>query len=848
MIRFFRTMSRRDRIVLFGATAVLLLLSLWLTGTEWLFGSAVDWISQHSVLPDLFRQRFYRTGQLLPQFAPEIGAGENIYYFSYYGFLNPVILISYALPDISMVTYIQVAHAVLMIASVWLLYAWLRGAARIEQGRLSDGAIRLGVLLFALATPVLYHAHKQVMFVSYMPFLLAALIGTDRLLTKRRGGLLTAMVTLLFLVSYLHAVAAVIAVAVYGIYRRLSMTSTLNRKSFALDAARFAGCVCAGTARAGVLLLPTIRAVLGGRAAGEGAPVSLWRLLLPTMPVRECCYSGYGLGLTAIVLIAMIAIALRGNPPAQRFLAVTLALCTVLPVVRYVLNGFLYARGKSLIPFLPLAVLLIAFAYVRVENEDFPIRNVALFGLPALIVAAFVSAAFAGHMRETILLVADAALTTALIYAAMRRRQPLLLAVPTVCLALVVTAHYSRGDELVSREEANRLHASAKEELFATAVAGETGAFRTDDISSPKFAANRDNGEGYATTGFYASLYNKDYITLLYRDLAMPNPSVNDISFSPQGETLFQTLMGVRYLISEDGAPAGYRPAGSADGFTLWENDAAYSLAFQPSRTLSTSVYESLTPWERRIALLGCVVTEDGDTDISWLPQVVKTDISPDFGFAKTSDGHLLVKTGANATFTVPIPDFLDEYLYIVTTRLPKMRDHRTSITVNGVTNTLSGCGNARPNGNYDFVFAVSSTEPVRELRFTFPENAEFECEPFSVYKVALKDIRALRESVTMGTSVAFKDDAVNGRIEAAEAGTICFTLPYEESYAVYIDGKETAARRVDGAFLGCDIEAGKHNFRVEFRAPLRTAGIVVSLLGLVGWLGILWAGRRKKA
>ena len=57
------------------------------------FGANVDWISQHSVLPEYFRQQFYDTGQLFPEFAANIGGGQNIYNFSYYGLYSPLILL-----------------------------------------------------------------------------------------------------------------------------------------------------------------------------------------------------------------------------------------------------------------------------------------------------------------------------------------------------------------------------------------------------------------------------------------------------------------------------------------------------------------------------------------------------------------------------------------------------------------------------------------------------------------------------------------------------------------------------------------------------------------------------------
>ena len=47
-----------------------------------IFGSDLDWVNQHSVLPDYFRLRFYDTGQLFPDIAWNLGAGQNIYNFS----------------------------------------------------------------------------------------------------------------------------------------------------------------------------------------------------------------------------------------------------------------------------------------------------------------------------------------------------------------------------------------------------------------------------------------------------------------------------------------------------------------------------------------------------------------------------------------------------------------------------------------------------------------------------------------------------------------------------------------------------------------------------------------------
>ena len=90
----------------YGTIFLLTLFFTWLFCLRHgLFGAKVDWVSQHSVLPDYFRRQFYETGSLFPEFAANIGGGQNIYNFSYYGLLSPVILPSYLFPFVEMGDY-----------------------------------------------------------------------------------------------------------------------------------------------------------------------------------------------------------------------------------------------------------------------------------------------------------------------------------------------------------------------------------------------------------------------------------------------------------------------------------------------------------------------------------------------------------------------------------------------------------------------------------------------------------------------------------------------------------------------------------------------------------------------
>ena len=51
----------------YAALAVLTVAACWFfAGRYGVFGANMDWISQHSVFPEYFRQQFYQTGTVFP--------------------------------------------------------------------------------------------------------------------------------------------------------------------------------------------------------------------------------------------------------------------------------------------------------------------------------------------------------------------------------------------------------------------------------------------------------------------------------------------------------------------------------------------------------------------------------------------------------------------------------------------------------------------------------------------------------------------------------------------------------------------------------------------------------------
>ena len=138
-----------------------------------IYGSSIDWVSQHAALPDYFRTIFLTEGKLYPEFALQLGGGQNFAQLTYYGFLRPDILLSFLFSNIEMTDFLQISGILYVLFSIQLFYQWVKN-------KFSKSWIALFIsCLFALASPLIFHSHRHIMFMCYFPFLILSLIGVD---------------------------------------------------------------------------------------------------------------------------------------------------------------------------------------------------------------------------------------------------------------------------------------------------------------------------------------------------------------------------------------------------------------------------------------------------------------------------------------------------------------------------------------------------------------------------------------------------------------------------------------------------------------------------------------------
>ena len=644
-------------LLLMGLVAALLFLTL---PKGMVYGSNMDWLSQHAALAETIRDACRAQQTLLPQVLP-LGGGANGFEFSYYGFLRLDILIGCLLPGVPMYRILIVYMCVGYLASVLLFDFFLRRELK------NDASSFFGSVLF-LCAACFFHTHRQVMFINYMPFFLSALLTLQSgcapltlqsgraLLTLQSGcapltlqsgrALLTlqsgrapltlqsgrALLTLQSgraLLTEQHrrvALAAVFLALAYcnSFYYAAAMLAAVGWYSYRREGKKFwRGYLVTAAGSVGlaaVLLLPSLLVILEHKR--ETAAALSVPLFLPKLGFL--LYSPYGMGLTLLVLYLLLAGLWRKEYRTDSLFYLLLVSCGF---GAWLLNGTLYARGKILAPFVPLFLLhgmrvFLGMWRGEMKWQVYPFipmticfllrmrsSNILGMSLDFLLVAVFVAVMRAEskttsgtHARGTFRSRKSAVLACLL-----------LLPAPFVSFAAA-----SFGEEYVSGERLAQIEEAEKGSIAKTlgALVREQPLYRFDSLYEPLARANRigEAVSGMGKSAMYSSVTNQAYSDFYYDLMQTPVQINNRIAVLPEENPFLLSFLGVRYLETTwEKLPEGYEVIATEGARLLAENPSVLPVAYAVAEgeTLPEKTFYELDESRRIAALMRKTIIED---------------------------------------------------------------------------------------------------------------------------------------------------------------------------------------------------------------------------------------------
>ncbi|MGI6191288.1 MAG: YfhO family protein [Eubacterium sp.] len=796
--------------------AAMLAAVFWLTeGGKYIYGTLGDWEIQHTAIPELLRRQFYQTGNLFPDFIPSVGGGENAYYFSYYGLLSPVVLLSYLFPFLRMRTYLMGAAILTGILAPCLIYRWLSRSCR-------PAAALTAALLFEFAAGFFHHGHYHIMFIYYMPFLIMALQALEGQIRQGKGSAgFVIWMSLTILCCYYFAIAEFAAAGVYAIYlglRRPAAEDSAVKRAFRAVLKMIPGSILTVMVTA-VLWLPTLYA-LAGRSQSQ-TTVSLKELLTPVFHGEYMMYDVDSMGVTAFFLAAVCFFLLTKNAGA-RWLAVIFLLLSFCSLPVFVMNGGMYVHGKVLFAFLPLAAMMEAEFLEKIQEGNAAWKKLFLLLLPLGALCYFT---FGSKYRACFL--ADFCLTVVvLVVFAAGERRPLLIRTGMAVLlipALVVTMSINQRKSMIKRG------GTIAVPQFHLA----RGTYRTGYLMADRSPFNLPAGNGQYLASIYSSVSNP-YYGRYYHSLCGNNVRCRNSAMMEQTKNpYFCAQMGVRYLISRSPytAPENYQLVKTIRNYRLYENKNVLPIAYTSGREFNPRQQKAKT-----ITVPGMKTTYRIHSKV--LQEKILNLKPSDHARIITISGSLKnYRTRSKVKFGI-------------WQRRQMIQDHKgdVRISVNYVLNTRTSPNAIYGNWNKTFTYTLFIPAHETELHFRFHHG-----------NYALENIR-----VTEGSAEALNQSV--RRVRAAEidqkqspadilvtkgtfrkGDTLWTTIPYDHGFTASVDGKSVSVSKSRLGFVKVfgNLSEGDHKIVLTYHAPGKRIGEGISLLGLILTVGMAFLRRK---
>lgn len=763
---------KNDILIILLFSIIYIAIVLILTHGKYVFAAVTDFPMQHYVFPEYFRNLFYETKDIFPDFALNIGGGQNIYNFAYYGLLSPYILISYLLPMIPMFYYLIGISFIVVVTSSFLFYKFL------ISHHIHKKTSLVVALLFLFATPIMFHAKRHIMFINYFPFLLLGLFGIDRWLREKKIGLLTISIILMILTSFYYSVSAIFVLIIYGIYQYAKEKH--SKKEYLKFIFSFSIPFILAVLTTAVLWLPTAYTLLTGR--GEAIKeLELWELLVPSL---KSLYTAFSPGITLLefILIGILMID-KDIPKRIRILALSVIVIFLFPIFNYILNGTLYINAKSLIPFLPLALLLVA---ISLES-------------------------LARHKRkiEVILLV-------------------------TTC-TITITGNFT--DPLISKKTIKNSINQEYRTLVEQLTTEDNSFYRINNSTDTPEALNRVYNMSEYKSSIYSSTQNKEYQNWIKKEQKNNQYYRNSMMLALSGDILSESIMGEKYKITLNGQGAGYRLLQEEGKLKLYENEYALPVFYATETTVEKEEYKNLFYPYNVIASYTNKIE-----DIKTTVPEFKVESKKNIEIVEENGSYLIQAKKENKITLKPTKNLTNQIVFLtIKNAYNKSCRHSKrdqSITINGIKNKLTCKEWKYHNKNKVFHYVLVSPN---KLEITF-EPGKYKLKDINILSFSTDTLIKAKENYqeVKIDKIATKGDQIVGSTNLDHNSNIVLAVPYDKGFTVQVDGKKINYMESIQNTITFPIKKGKHSIIVTYQAPWKKIGSIVSIIGIICFTIIL--------
>lgn len=802
-----KSLNKKDKLNLVIIIITFLIFILIITRFTNYYGSLLDWEAQHIAIPNTIRTLFYQNFNLFPDFILNIGAGQNIYYLSYYGLFNPYILISYFLPFIKMVDFISVIGMLIPIISAILTYIWLRK-------RYDEKISFMTTILFIFSMSLSFHSHRHIMFINYMPFLILGLFGIDKKYDKNESSLLVISIFLIAISSFYYSISSYLVLIIYYIFKYLEKEEKIVIKDLFFKLLNLSLNFIHGILLSSIVLLPTAAVILNGREKTSVA-INFIETLIPKINLLYFLYNPYGVGLTLISIVAIIY-SLISKDLKYKFLSIILFLIMLFPVFNYILNALMYIDAKILIPFLPLIILVIANFFSKLTKNLISDKELIFIMLITTI----------SIVNSTIYIYIDLIVLSIVFFLYKKFKKDFILH-SIMLLVITVSVIFSLNDPLVDKKTFDKDYQSLKnivnyikkndKSLYRIAIDYKNEAFINQIF---------DNSEVLIST-IYSSLNNKNYSNFYYEELLNNIKHRNRVITTTTLSDYYLSSLSNKYIVTKT-TLINKKLIKKIDNYNIYLNEEYKPMFYFSNNLISEEYYDKLKYYQKPLSLMNYDVVKEGKNDI-------------DLKIEKINDINL-VKTGEyleekDKKYSINLGKVKTLFVRINMYDSPSCKSKDTYIDINNIRNKLTCKSWKYHNKNYTFDYLTTSD--VLNIKI---KKGKYYIKDYEIYEI--KDFNILKQKEL---NVEYKDSLFTSKVSLKEDGYFITSIPYDKGFKAYIDKKEVEVEKVNKAFVGFKVPKGEHSIVLKFTSPLKKESLIITFISFIVYLYLLWKEKNNE-
>lgn len=784
------------------------------------FGGGIDWLSQHVVFIDFLRQNFWNTGEIFPDFTLLLGGGVNFADLSYYGVMRPEVLISYLFPFISSYTWVVISYFAMYVLSGVLCYRWL-------SAKTGNWKTSLIVSVIYLASSVLFiHSIMHMMFTNYLAWMFLLLIGIDKYdKNSKYKYVIILATTLLICSSYYFAVGGLIIV---GLYTLLDY-----KKGFKSISSR----ICymfIGVLLSGFFLAPTIIETLLNSRQRIGVSVDIGSLFIPTLSFKHILlYTSLDSPtLTMIVVVAIIYNLLQKDSYIRNLSLLVIALVSF-ELFMYIFSGLDYVYSKTLIPLLPILLLLILYF---INNLNSITKLLIAITSVLLIVLIYYRT-----NQYFIIMIIDVVLVLILgVITCITNRKFISSYVIIPVLFLFATLNNVVPTIGLSAGEKEKVFSQETKDVIKTVIDQD------DSLSNYRFESDVYDNVYYDSrmyqADFYSSVVNRNYVDFLYDQVNIASDSVTHC-MQLDNDPFALYLMGVNKIVTHANLSGllNYNLEYANNGISVFQNDVVLPISYVSYDNISSNQYESLSQASQMDALVNYGIVEDGEDTYNshlqpYTPSYQIVSKSDNIQFDIKDNGDVVVNAAEEGSVSIKLDQPISEDILMIDLELSDIDQPEYNpviMSINGYTNMRRSDVDTYANGDNTFAWHLGGNGEISQLDITFSQGTY----TLTNITTSLMNKENLNNRVNSITPLTIKDNhnaILSGEVECLEDGYLLTSIPYQEGFKITVDGKEQQVKRVNTNFIGTKISKGKHQVAITYQMPGRKIGNMMSITSIV--------------